>query len=95
MERAAALQFPRFTRQVLSPRTAFYAPSDVVDTAQAVGRVGTEILTPYPPGIPALGPGEEISQEIVDYLLEAAVVGVRVQGAEDATLQTLRVVAGS
>lgn len=95
MERAAALQFPRFTRQVLSPRTAFYAPSDVVDTAQAVGRVGTEILTPYPPGIPALGPGEEISQEVVDYLLEAAIVGVRVQGAEDATLQTLRVVAGS
>lgn len=93
LERAAALQFPHFTRQVVSPRTAFYAASDVVSTKDAVGRVGSEILTPYPPGIPALGPGEEISQEIVDYLLAAADVGVRVQGAEDASLQTLRVVA--
>jgi arginine/lysine/ornithine decarboxylase len=93
LERAAALQFPHFTRQVVSPRTAFYAASDVVATTEAVGRVGSEILTPYPPGIPALGPGEEISQEIVDYLLAAADVGVRVQGAEDASLQTLRVVA--
>ena len=40
LERAAALQFPRFTRQVLSPRTAFYAASDVVATKDAVGRVG-------------------------------------------------------
>jgi len=93
LERAAALQFPRFTRQVVSPRAAFYAASDVVPTGDAVGRVGAEILTPYPPGIPALGPGEEISQEIVDYLLAAAEIGVRVQGAEDASLQTLRVVA--
>jgi arginine/lysine/ornithine decarboxylase len=93
LERAAALQFPHFTRQLVSPRTAFYAASDVVATKDAVGRVGSEILTPYPPGIPALGPGEEISQEIVDYLLAAADVGVRVQGAEDASLQTLRVVA--
>ena len=93
LERAAALQFPRFTRQVVSPRTAFYAASDVVATKDAVGRVGAEILTPYPPGIPALGPGEEVSQEIVDYLLAAAEVGVRVQGAEDGSLQTLRVVA--
>jgi arginine/lysine/ornithine decarboxylase len=93
LERAAALQFPRFTRQVLSPRTAFYAASDVVSTRDAVGRIGTEILTPYPPGIPALGPGEEVSKEIVEYLLAAAEVGVRVQGAEDASLQTLRVVA--
>jgi len=59
----------------------------------AVGRVGSEILTPYPPGIPALGPGEEISQEIVDYLLRRPTSACAFQGAEDASLQTLRVVA--
>ncbi len=50
------------------------------------------MVTPYPPGIPVLGPGELISDEIVAYLLEAAAKGLKVHGPEDRTLGTLRVV---
>ena len=51
------------------------------------------MVTPYPPGIPVLGPGEEISAEIIAYLLEGAAAELKVHGPEDRTLQSLRVVA--
>jgi len=84
---------PSFTRQVLSPREAFFAPSRAVPLAEAAGEVSAEMVTPYPPGIPVLGPGEEISDEVVAYLEEGAATGLKVHGPEDRSLRTLRVVA--
>ena len=83
---------PAFTRQVLSPREAFFAPSRALPLARCGGRVSAEMVTPYPPGIPVLGPGEEISAEIIAYLLEGAAAELKVHGPEDRTLQSLRVV---
>ncbi len=87
------LRPPAFTRQVLSPREAFFAPSVALPLAECVGRVGAEMVTPYPPGIPVLGPGEEVGAETVAYLGEAAAVRLKVHGPEDLSLRTLRVVA--
>jgi len=84
---------PEFTRQVLSPREAFFASSGALPLAECSGRVSAEMVTPYPPGIPVLGPGEAISDEIVAYLQEAATAGLKVHGPEDRSLQSLRVVA--
>jgi lysine decarboxylase len=84
---------PAFTRQVLSPREAFFAPSMALPLAECASHVSAEMVTPYPPGIPVLGPGEEISAEIVAYLLEGASAGLKVHGPEDRRLRTLRVVA--
>jgi arginine/lysine/ornithine decarboxylase len=39
-----------------------------VDIDQLEGRVTTSLLTPYPPGIPLLVPGERFNRKIVDYL---------------------------
>jgi lysine decarboxylase len=86
------LRPPAFTRQVVSPREAFFAPSVAVPLGDCVGRVSAEIVTPYPPGIPVLGPGEEIAVETVAYLSEAADVQLKVHGPEDLSLRTLRVV---
>ncbi len=83
---------PRFTRQALSPRDAFFAPAVALPLAACAGRVSAEMVTPYPPGIPVLGPGEEISAEIVAYLEEAAATGLKVHGPEDRALSTLRVI---
>jgi arginine/lysine/ornithine decarboxylase len=87
------LRPPAFTRQVLTPRDAFFAPSVALPLADCVGRVSAEIVTPYPPGIPVLGPGEEIAAETVAYLGEASAVRLKVHGPEDLSLRTLRVVA--
>lgn len=43
--------------QAMTPREAYFADWEAVPVAQAAGRVCTEILTPYPPGIPACCPG--------------------------------------
>ena len=77
----------------MTPRDSFFAPSTALPLARCAGLVSAEMVTPYPPGIPVLGPGEEISDEIVAYLQEGATVGLKVHGPEDRTLRTLRVVA--
>lgn len=83
---------PPFTRQVLSPRDAVFAPAVALPLEECAGKVSAEMVTPYPPGIPVLGPGEEISAEIVAYLREAGHAGLKVHGPEDRALRTLRVV---
>ena len=77
---------------VLSPRTAFFAPSETVPIGQAVGRVTVELVAPYPPGIPILAPGEEVTPAALDALSQARAAGVRIAYATDPTLATLRVV---
>jgi arginine decarboxylase len=92
---AAAPQLPLFTRQACSPRDAFFGPSETLPLHDCVGRVSAEMVVPYPPGIPVLGPGEEISAETVDYLAATALRGAFVHGPRDLSLATLRVVARS
>jgi arginine decarboxylase len=87
------LRLPSFTRQVLSPKDAFFARTVSLPLRQCLGRISAEIVTPYPPGIPVLGPGEEVGEEAIAYLAEAAARNLHVHGTEDATLRTLRVVA--
>ncbi len=46
------------------------------------GRVTTSLLTPYPPGIPLLIPGERFNKKIVDYLRFARAFNERFPGFE-------------
>lgn len=90
--RALIALMPPFTRQVATPHTAFFSASEALPVRDCVGRISAEIVTPYPPGIPVLGPGELISVELVRYLDAAADAGLHVHGPEDLSLRTLRVV---
>jgi arginine/lysine/ornithine decarboxylase len=81
------------TEQAMLPRDAFFAESDEVKPKAAVGRVSAELVTPYPPGIPVLAPGEVITQEIVDYLETFVAAGGFVEGASDQALDRFRIVA--
>ena len=78
---------------ITSPRTAFFAAQTTLPTAAAVGRTCAELVAPYPPGIPVLAPGEQISTDAVAALQEACREGLRVAYAADPTLATLRVLA--
>ena len=77
---------------VLPPREAFFADSHAVPIDQATGRISAELVAPYPPGIPVLAPGEEITAQALAALDEARTAGVRVAYAADPSLATLRVV---
>ncbi|MBF6479448.1 ornithine decarboxylase, partial [Nocardia cyriacigeorgica] len=56
------------------------------------GRIAAEQLTPYPPGIPVVVPGELIDDAVVDYLRSGVAAGMNVPDAADQSLRTIRVV---
>ena len=76
----------------LAPREAFLAPTEFVPFKASAGRVCAEVITPYPPGIPVISPGEEITPEIIDYLMLEKRAGVKMQGPYDDDLKFIRVV---
>jgi arginine/lysine/ornithine decarboxylase len=73
------------------PRDAFLGAAEQVAVADSVGRISCESIASYPPGIPALLPGERISVETVDYLTELTVAGARLHGASDPEFRTINV----
>src|SRR3954447_17671209 len=81
------------TEQAMPPRQAFFAATESVSAKNATGRVSAELVTPYPPGIPAVVPGEVLTEAIVGYLEEIVANGAFVEGAADPHLDTFRVVA--
>lgn len=78
--------------KVMTPREAFFAPAEEVPRDRAVGRVAAEVVSPYPPGVPVLVPGEVITREAVDYLASGAAAGMLVPDAADPSMGVLRVV---
>ncbi|MGH7716352.1 MAG: aminotransferase class I/II-fold pyridoxal phosphate-dependent enzyme, partial [Vulcanimicrobiaceae bacterium] len=88
-------QLPKIPPMRLSPREAFLAPTEFVAFKQSAGRICAEVITPYPPGIPVISPGEEITKEIIDYLGLEKRAGVRMQGPYDDDLRKIRVVKGA
>ena len=89
------LQIPSLsTEMVMIPRDVFLQhKAKRVPLAKAAGHISAQTLTPYPPGIPVLIPGERITQEIQNYLQDMARKKVRVSGQETETLRTVKVVA--
>jgi arginine decarboxylase len=75
-----------------TPREAFYASAEDCAFEGAAGRICAEVVTPYPPGIPVLMPGERISHELLAGLLAVKEARCPIS-ASDPTLATLRVLA--
>lgn len=76
------------------PRDAFFADTELVPAAEAVGRISADTLAAYPPGIPNLIPGEEITAETVAFLQAvAASPSGYVRGAADPRVERFRVTA--
>jgi arginine/lysine/ornithine decarboxylase len=76
----------------MTPRRAWLAGQKKVPLEKSRGLVSAEIIAAYPPGIAVIYPGEEITPEVIGYLLQVRETSVHVQGAADPALKTLRVV---
>jgi len=74
---------------VVPPREAFLGDAEAVAVDDAPGRVSAESIAGYPPGIPALLPGERITAELVAYLRELRDAGARLHGAGDPSFETI------
>jgi lysine decarboxylase len=78
---------------VVLPRDAFFGRTEMIDASRAGGRIAAEQLTPYPPGIPAVIPGEQLNDTVIDYLRSGTTGGMSLPDAADPLLDKIRVVA--
>ena len=76
----------------MSPQEAFYAEKTSLPLRQTEGRICSEFVMCYPPGIPILAPGERITRRILDYIEYAKAKGCQMTGPEDAQIERLNVI---
>ncbi|MDT5241448.1 MAG: arginine decarboxylase [Mycobacterium sp.] len=76
---------------VLTPREAFFAADEAVPLSAAAGRIAAEAITPYPPGIPLVMPGERLSTDVIDLLRALRNAGNPIS-ASDPTMGVVTVV---
>ncbi|MGQ4649570.1 aminotransferase class I/II-fold pyridoxal phosphate-dependent enzyme [Lyngbya aestuarii] len=76
----------------LSPREAFFSAIDTLPIEQTLDRISAELVCPYPPGIPALMPGEVINPAAIEYLQQTLSLGGKLSGCSDPSLKSLRVI---
>ena len=74
-----------------TPRKAFYADKISLPLDEASGKVCTEFVMCYPPGIPILAPGELVTDEIIEYIKYAKAKGCQMTGTEDLNIERLNV----
>ena len=75
----------------MSPQEAFYGEKESLPIRETAGRVCSEFVMCYPPGIPILTPGEQITEEIIDYIAYALEKGCSMTGPEDPEIERLNV----
>ena len=77
---------------VILPRDAFFGPTEMVPAERAAGRVAAEQITPYPPVSPAVVPGEELNDAVINYLRSGADAGMTLPDATDQHVRQFKVV---
>lgn len=87
------------------PKAAFAAHSDIammmyeaeekaserIRISESCGRISSEMLYVYPPGIPIIVPGERITKEILALIRQYRVFGYEFQGMDDINGEYIRV----
>lgn len=78
----------------VTPQEAFYAKKESVSLEESAGRICSEFVMCYPPGIPIIAPGERITKQIIEYIQYARKKGCSMTGPEDANIERLNVLKG-
>ena len=89
---ATALSWSVVPTVGISMRDAYFATTEMVSAADAIGRVSADLIAPYPPGVAVIAPGEILTEKIVQGLSASQKAGVRIAYATDPTLGKFRVV---
>lgn len=75
----------------VTPQFAFYSPKESLPIEETAGRVCSEFVMCYPPGIPILAPGERVTEKILEYIRYAKEKGCQLTGPENAKIERLNV----
>lgn len=79
--------------QFMSITEAMESKSEIRKLEESVGRISAEFGYLYPPGIPLIVPGEQITGQFIRNMRIYMEEGLCLQGLEDYTNETIRVVA--
>lgn len=91
-DKAGMLSAEYITPKVaVPPRKAFYSEKVSLPLKEAEGKICTEFVMCYPPGIPILAPGELITKDVIEYIVYAKAKGCSMQGTEDFEVNNLNV----
>lgn len=89
---ATALSWSISPVTAISIREAYFAETEMVSAENALGRISADLIAPYPPGVAVVAPGEVLTRQIIDGLVESKARGVRIAYATNNNLTTYRVV---
>ena len=91
-DKAGMLQYEYINPEVVvPPQKAFYAEKEALPLKESGGRICSEFVMCYPPGIPILAPGEKITAEILDSIEYMKDKGCFLTGPEDMDVASLNV----
>lgn len=71
------------------PRLAFYAENEDIPLRESENRIASRMVTPYPPGIPLLVPGQLITNEIINALTTYRDYGVEIHGMQGSLIKVV------
>jgi arginine decarboxylase len=74
---------------VCLPAEAFFGERESVNWQDSVGRIASGLVTPYPPGIPLLVPGQRIAAEHITFLKALSNSKLTIQGMFDGEIYVL------
>lgn len=77
----------------MTPQEAFYSPKVSIPIGESEGKICSEFVMCYPPGIPILAPGEGITRDILNYIAYAKAKGCFLTGTEDIHIARINIVA--
>ena len=63
------MDVPALPPIVISLREAFFKEKEITCLQDAKGKISGNFLTPYPPGVPVIAPGEQFTSDIIEHLL--------------------------
>lgn len=85
-------ELPPMPTQIMTPRQAYFAPTERIKWCEAKGRIAAEMIVPYPPGIPTICPGEVVTPEVWEFLDQQYRDGRHLHGPIDGKLDYFKVV---
>ncbi|QEK10908.1 aminotransferase class I/II-fold pyridoxal phosphate-dependent enzyme [Crassaminicella thermophila] len=84
--------FYHVPKMKITPRDAAFRKKTAINFEESIGKISGEYIIPYPPGIPILCPGEEITDEIIIYIKSLKERGINIIGMDDVDLEKIKVI---